>query len=130
MLGVGVDGGLILLVVLFTSFYNIDDMGITQSDEMVYAIYGRESGELWAWWLSGADRIAFEQLVSSYGGSFNGGSFKKPLQHMAVTAIGFMTPDTAWGTRVWQAGFRVVVIFGPRYLGPTRSALGSPFFFA
>lgn len=130
---IGVPGYLILLIVLFTSFYNIDGMGIMQSDEITYAVSARESSDQWMWWINGGDPASFDKLIGSYGGVFNGSSFMKPLQHMALTVIGFVTSDTALGTRVWQAGFRVLVVgallfWGPQCWGRPVSLLAALFF--
>ena len=132
--GFGLGSGVILLLALITSFYNLRAIDLAQSDDLVYAIYARESPDQWSWWLDGADRTAFEELVTRHNGSFLGGSFKKPLHHMVLTAIASVSADTALGIRVWQAAFRVFVVgallfFGPRLWG-RRIALLAGLFFA
>ena len=102
-------GGLIVGICLFTCFYNIGKMGISQVDEMTYAVYGRESADQWLWWLTGGNGAQFRALIDEHDGAFIGGGFKKPLHHVVLVAVGLVSDDVALGVRIWQAGCRLFV---------------------
>ena len=76
---------------------------------MTYAVYARESCDLWQWWWSGSGEREFAALVDAHGGTFGGGNFKKPFQHVAIVLVGFLCDDVGLGLRALQATCRVLV---------------------